>query len=270
MIYTKTDIINQLSALGGRRDGVVIVHTSLRSVGEIEGGGCALLDVLIEYFTAEGGLLCIPTHTWANLGVEGKITLDMTSPESNLGAFASIALADGRGLLTENPTHSMVIFGERGRAETFASNEGKITTPTAPESCYGKLFFEGGDVLLVGVSENKNTYLHAVGELLALKNRMSDERLTVTVKKPSGEIDVREFYLYDEDYVGDISYRFPKYDTAFRYHRAVRDGFIGNAPVMLCDAVKMKEAVELIFKNSGGVDPLGSEAPIPPSWYCEK
>ena len=268
-MLTKNDIINQLALMGGRRDGVVIVHSSLRSVGQIEGGGEALLDALIEYFTSDGGLLCVPTHTWANVGIEGKITLDMAKPESHLGALSSIALSDSRGLLTENPTHSMVIFGDRARAERLAADEGELLTPTAPKSSYGKLYDLSGSVLLIGVSQSSNTYIHALDEILGVFDRMSDERLTVTVKRSTGEVVEREWYLYDES-EGDLSYRFPKLDTAFRYHGAIRDGFIGRAPAQLCDAVAMKKALELIYKNSGGKDPFADELPIPPSLYCNE
>lgn len=266
-MLTKNDIINQLALMGGRRDGVVIVHSSLRSVGQIEGGGEALLDALIEYFTADGGLLCVPTHTWANVGVKGKITLDMANPESHIGALSSIALRDERGLLTENPTHSMVIFGDRSRAERFAADESELLTPTAPKSCYGKLFALAGSVLLIGVSQSSNTYIHALDEMLGAFDRMSGDPLLVTVKRPTGEVVEREWYLYDES-AGDLSYRFPKLDTAFRYHEAITDGFIGRAPSQLCDAVKMKNTLELIYKNAEGRDPLADEMPIPPSLYC--
>ena len=104
-MYKKSDIKEQLKKMNAPKDSVVMVHASLRLVGEIEGGGEALLDALIEYFTEDGGLLCVPTHTWGNLGTD-KITLDLTKGESNLGAFAVIAANDKRGIRSANPTHS--------------------------------------------------------------------------------------------------------------------------------------------------------------------
>ena len=87
-------------------------------------------------------------------------------------------------------------------------------------------------------------------------------------RKKDGQVVRSEMKLFYTDYTDDISYRFPKYETAFRYHRCIADGFIGNAPTQLCDARKMKETVELIFKNSDGADPLFDEKPIPQKWYC--
>lgn len=248
------------------RDRAVMVHASLRLVGEVEGGGRGLLDALIEYFTAEGGLLCVAAHTWGNLGKD-VATLDMTKGESNLGMFAVIAASDGRGLRSENPTHSVVVFGDREKALELIKGEIDVVMPTSADSIYGKLYEVGGKVLLLGVNQSKNTYLHAVAEILDIDNRRGTTPVPVTVKRQSGEIIKRNILLFDESVCGDISWRFPKYETAFRYHGCITDGFVGDAPTQLCDAVKMKEVVELIFKNSEGKDPLGDERPIPPKWY---
>ncbi len=261
--YKKEDFIRQLSAMDLPRDGVVLVHSSLRLIGNIEGGGETLLDALIEYCTAEGGLLCVPTHTWGFLRRE--ITLDMTARETCLGAFSSIALSDSRGIRTENPTHSMVVFGER--ASEFVRGELCVSSGTSPESCYGKIFREGGHILLVGVSHSRNTYLHCAEEMIDMPNRLTAEPRDVKVKLASGEIVTRKIRTHRTDYTSDVSLRFTKYETPFRYHGAIRDGFVGNAPTQVCDARIMKETLELIFKNSGGADPLVDEKPIPPMLY---
>ncbi len=267
-MHTKSDIINGLCALGAPT-AVTLVHTSLRLVGELEDGGKTLLDALIEYFTRDGGLLCVPTHTWDNLG-KAKPTLDLTVCESNLGAFTELAAADPRGVRSENPTHSMAVFGDRERALAFIADDAFVTTPTAPDSCYGKLYRMGGSVLLIGVSHNKNTFLHCVDEMLGTKNRMSDEYMTVTVKAKDGEVKERKLALYLTDYTEDISWRFHKYETAFRYHGCVRDGFIGDAPAQLCSARGMKDVVELIKARAGDLDPLADEEPIAPKLYQKK
>ena len=266
--YTKNEIILQLDRLQSPKGAVVLMHTSLRAIGPVEGGAKTLLDILIEYFTRDGGLFCVPTHTWDNLDKE--ITLDMNSDENCLGAFSGIAIRDPRGVRSENPTHSMVVFGDREKALAFTKDELYVSTPTAPNSCYGKLFDMGGYVLLAGVAQNRNTYLHTVEEMLSVPNRMDDKPICVAVKRKDGQVINSKMCLFYTDYTDDISNRFVKYETAFRYHRCITDGYVGNAPVQLCDAIKVKEAVELIYQNSGGVDPLADEEPIPQKWYCIK
>lgn len=265
---TKQDIINSLAKMNAPTDSVVLMHSSLRAVGEIDGGAEALLDAMIEYFTRDGGLFCVPTHTWNNLGK--PITVDMSSDETCLGAFSSVAIRDGRGIRSQNPTHSMVVFGDRKKAEQFIADEPFVKSSTAPEGCYGKLYSMGGYVLLVGVAQNRNTYIHSIDEMLGVPNRMETKPNKTTIKMPSGELIHRDLLLYYTDFIDDVSLRFVKYDTPFRYHGCITDGFIGNAPVQLCDARKMKQTVQLIFENSNGVDVLEGEKPIPQKFYCIK
>ncbi len=247
-------------------DTVVLMHSSLRLIGNVEGGAETLLDALIEYFTADGGLFCVPTHTWGN--IKKAITLDISDHTTCLGAFSDIAAADQRGIRSQNPTHSMVVFGDRTRALDFIKDETHIISGTDPESCYGKLYHEGGYVLLVGVSHNRNTYLHCVEEMLGVPNRLSEETREMTVKLSSGKLIKRQMRIHKTDFTPDISMRFPKYETAFRYHKAITDGFLGNAPTQCCDARIMKETMEKIWRNCGGTDPLIDEKALSPKWYC--
>ena len=266
-IYTKKEICGSLEAMGAPRESVVIMHSSMRSVGAVEGGVRGLLDVMIDYFATRCGLFLVPTHTWHNL--EGPVTLDMTSPDTCLGAFASAAISDGRGLRTENPTHSMVIFGDRERAREFAAGEESVETPTSPCGCYAKLYSHGGKVLLVGVGQTKNTYIHSVEEMLGVPNRMETKPTEYTVRRESGELVRRNVRLFYTDYSEDISYRFYKYELPFRYHGAITDGFIGDAPTQLCDARKIESALRLIYERSAGSDPLADDDMLPPRLYTK-
>ena len=119
-MFKQAEIIKQLSEMNAPKDRIVLVHSSLRSVGDVDGGGEGLLKTFVEYFTADGGLLCIPTHTWANVGNSSKITLDLTTHETCIGTLPNIAakLADVRTL---HPTHSIAVFGDRKSALEFAS-----------------------------------------------------------------------------------------------------------------------------------------------------
>jgi aminoglycoside 3-N-acetyltransferase len=264
-MFTRKDILEQLEEIGAPRDKIVIMHTSLRAIGEVEGGAKGLLDVLIKYFTKDGGLFCLPTHTWHNYG--NPITLDLSSSDSCLGAFPIIATEDGRGLRTVNPTHSIIIFGDRDRALDFASNEANVTSPTAPDGCYGKLRDLDGSILLVGVGQEKNTYIHAVEEMLNVPYRLTAEFQNFGVKTEADEIFTHKMRWLDETKYGDVSLRFPKFDIPFRYHKIIKDGFIGNAPTQLCDARDIYRVLKKLYNNPDGKDPLADEKPIPPKWY---
>lgn len=263
MMYTKKDIIDQLIKMGVPRDVPVLVHSSLRAVGEVEGRADGLIDALKAHICAEGGLLCIPTHTWANMGKEGEITLDMLG-STCIGTLPNIAARREDACRSDHPTHSMAVFG--AGAEEFVSGEDKMTTPAHPDGCYGKIYARGGYILLVGVGHNRNTYLHGVEEMLDVPNRLGELR-EVSIRYRDGSISHRLSRGHHAEGIGDVSARFPNYEEAFRYHGCIRDGFVGGAPAQLCSAVRMKRVLETIYKRSGGIELLMEYTPIPREYY---
>lgn len=262
----KAEIIKQLTDMNAPRDKIVLVHSSLRAVGDVEGRGEGLLQALVEYFTSDGGLLCIPTHTWANVGVKDKITLDLTSYETCIGTLPNIAasLAEVRTL---HPTHSMAVFGDKQRANDFAMGEGLFETPADPRGCYGKIFDNDGYILLIGVGHNRNTYLHCVEEMLGVKNRIANDAKTVTVKHTNGTVETKLVHPHEAIGIGDVSLKYPKFEKAFRYYGAIVDGFIGEAKAQLCSARIMKDVTELIFRRSGGRELLANDEPLAEALY---
>ena len=245
----------------------VIVHASLRAVGQTEGMAQGFLDALIEYFTSDGGLIIVPTHTWSNYDKKISPTLDFTSNETCTGTLSNVACADKRGIRTDNPTHSVVVFGQKQQVQDFVSGEENLLTPTAPNGVYGKIFEMGGYVLLVGVGQEKNTCLHCVDEMLKLPNRLSKLPVDMTVKYFDGRVKKRKFHAMISDVIYDVSLFFPKYQPAFDAYGAITHGVIGNANAQLCDAKKMKDVMYTIYKNSGGIEIMADDTPLKKEWY---
>ncbi len=264
-MLTKNNILSTLSTLGVPPGAVVTVHTSLKSIGEIEGGGETLLEALIEYFTRDGGLLVIPTHTWARLDTPELATLDLSEPYTNLGVLPTLALRDGRGVRSMHPTHSVVVFGDD--AESFARCDDNADTFASPDGCYGELYRRGGYILLIGVGNDKNTFIHCAEEMLGVPNRNSDKRIRTTVKHPNGKTEERMLYPMYTEGCDDISEYFPKYDAAFSYLGVEKRSKIGNAELRLLSAPGVKGAVEKIFISSEGHEVLLCDEDIPEKYY---
>ena len=264
-MLTKNNILSTLSTLGVPPGAVVTVHTSLKSIGEIEGGGETLLEALIEYFTQDGGLLVVPTHTWARLDTPELATLDLSEPYTNLGVLPTLALRDGRGVRSMHPTHSVVVFGDD--AENFARCDDNTDTFASPDGCYGELYRRGGYILLIGVGNDKNTFIHCVEEMLGVENRNADKKIRTTVKHTDGHIRERMLYPMYTEGCDDISDYFPKYDAAFSYLGVESHGKLGNAEVRLISAVGVKEAMEKIYHASNRSEVLLCDGEIPTEYY---
>lgn len=234
------------------------VHSSLKAVGEVEGRGEALLAGLIDFFTQDGGMISFPTHTW-NTNV-----LDLRKTDTCMGILSKLALQRPDGVRSQHPTHSMVIFGDR--ATEYAKWDDNVTSCVPGDGCYGKLYDEDGYVLLMGVGQEKNTYVHAVEEALGLPDRITEELWDTTLIDKGGNVFIKPLHYIFEEY-GDISRHFGKLEKAFRYHNCIVDGAIGNAKVQLCSARKMREVLELIHKRSNYVEIFLDDEPLPEEWY---
>ena len=123
-MITRRELFGQFEEIGLPRDVPVAVHTSLRAVGEIEGRGEGLLDALIAWVTRDrlpdGGLLCVPTHTWNRLGGPEPVTLDMNDERTCVGTLPTLSLRRPDVLRTLHPTHSMAVFGDPEKAKEAA------------------------------------------------------------------------------------------------------------------------------------------------------
>ncbi|HCM13866.1 MAG TPA: AAC(3) family N-acetyltransferase, partial [Lachnospiraceae bacterium] len=67
-MYTKNDMIDGFVQMGGKPTDTLLIHSSMKAIGEVEGGADTVLDAFIEFM--KEGLLIFPTHTWAQMNDE--------------------------------------------------------------------------------------------------------------------------------------------------------------------------------------------------------
>ena len=71
MAYTKAELKRELAAMGLTGNETILIHSSMRSIGPVEGGADTVLDALMEFFAE--GLLLLPTHTWRFINEENRV-----------------------------------------------------------------------------------------------------------------------------------------------------------------------------------------------------
>jgi aminoglycoside 3-N-acetyltransferase len=62
-MYTKEDLIKAFKEIGINPEGTLLVHSSMKAVGEVEGRADTVIDAFLEYM--QDGLLVFPTHSWS-------------------------------------------------------------------------------------------------------------------------------------------------------------------------------------------------------------
>ena len=68
-MYTKSDLLADIEKMGIDPKGALLIHSSMKAIGPVEGGADTVLDAWSQYMG--DGLLIFPTHTWKYIG-DGK------------------------------------------------------------------------------------------------------------------------------------------------------------------------------------------------------
>ena len=167
-MYTKAELKQQLQNAGLTGKETILIHSSMKAIGEVESGADTVLDAWMEYFA--DGLLLLPTHTWANVNAEHPV-YDYRSTPSCVGLLTNLFRLRAGVVRSLHPTHSLAGFG-KGAAE-YLAGEDENNTPCTPGGAYDRLKDCGGKILLVGVGHERNTYIHSVEEVLNVPNRLA-------------------------------------------------------------------------------------------------
>jgi aminoglycoside 3-N-acetyltransferase len=193
MGHTKESLKEQLRRMGIPPDCALLVHSSMKSVGPVEGGADAVLDSLMEHLSA--GLLVFPTLSYA--------TVDSAHPE-----FSVLETPSCVGLLTEmfrkrpgvarswHPTHSVAAVGKGAGA--FVKGHELNRTPCAKDGPWGRLPDLKARILFIGTGISCNTFLHGVEEWNHVPDYFTKEPEKLRVETPDGRILEREYFRHDQ------------------------------------------------------------------------
>ena len=242
-MFTEKDLIRDIKAFGIEEDDLLTVHTSLKAIGEISCSEKSGAEVVIDALRAcvPQGILMIPAHTYQNIREVPEFDIRRTMP--CIGTLPRVAVemanravdsGDMSCVRSMQVSHSVVAFGER--AYEFVECDRSVNTRTPMAGCYGKLYYEGGKILLLGVDLTKNTYIHAI-----------DEQIDATVYGVS-EILVTDYdgvsWIHKENLTkGPAAATFVQFKNALDTAGATRYGKIGNAESILIDARKCYDVV---------------------------
>lgn len=242
MKYTKEQLKIQLKDMGLFSTDTVLIHSSMKAIGEVEGGGETVLDAWQEYFSE--GLLLLPTHTWATVNA-GHPVYDPANSESCVGILPNLFRKRPGVVRSLHPTHSMAAYGRA--AADYVAGEEFCNTPCTPGGCYDRLRQVNGKILLIGVGQERNTFIHSVEEVLNVPNRLSDRPMELTVVMPDGgerRVYMRKHYNAKQPH---ISEDFVKLQRAFLECNAAREVKFGSADCILCDAKRIFEVTRHVL-----------------------
>lgn len=257
-MHTKFSLLNQLKELGINPQGTLLVHSSFKSIGPVQGGADTVLDVLAEYM--KDGLLVLPTHTWSYIDANHPRFSVEDSPVC-VGILPELFRQRPGVVRSWHPTHSVAALGRD--AEAFTAGDHRWDTPCARGSAYGKLLDRSAEIMLLGVDLRRNTFIHGIEEWVDIPGRMTDEPELLYTVTPDGT----EIAVPSRRHCGlSWSQHFWKVEQVLEDGGALRKGRFGDAAVMICGTVETTEILSgMLAENPdlfGDNEPLHGQ-PVP-------
>ena len=157
-IKFQTDLLT----LGVRRGGVLMVHSSLRSLGAIPGGAEPVIIGLLDVLGADGTLL-MPALSYEHVTPEHS-QFDVNKTPSNVGALPEFFRLRSGTQRSVHPTHSVCAVGSL--ASQLLEHHIKDASPCGANSPFHLLPEHDGQILMLGCGLEPNTSMHAIEELI--------------------------------------------------------------------------------------------------------
>ena len=150
-----------LRALGLKRGNHVLVHSSLRSLGNFPNKAQVLLEALLEVLGREGTLL-VPALSYKTVTRERPI-FDLAKTPSCVGGFSEFFRNAAGVIRSVHPTHSVCAYGQQ--AKPLIDAHIGDDTPVGAHSPFQLLRELNGYLLFIGCGLKPNTSMHGVEEL---------------------------------------------------------------------------------------------------------
>ncbi|MBO7215118.1 MAG: AAC(3) family N-acetyltransferase, partial [Clostridia bacterium] len=169
-MVTKNDIVKSFKEMGVKTTDVLLVHSSLKSFGTVDGGAETVIEALKEVVC--DGTLVMPAlrqRNWENAYKDW----DVNNTPSDVGLITE-TFRKSEGVLRSNQeTHSVCAFGKDAKYITEAHSTGKPRYGSFGIYAFGhnspweRMYELKAKVIFIGVNLTYNTYKHYVEQKVA-------------------------------------------------------------------------------------------------------
>lgn len=156
---TRDSLADALRSLGLTAGDRLMVHSSLKSLGHVEGGPHVVIGALQDVLTEEGLLLMPSFNHGAPFRAGGCGYFDPRETPTENGLIPETFRQLPGVWRSLNPTHAYCAWGRD--AERYV-NRHHLTLTMGPDSPQGILRREDGQCLFIGTGYDTNTFKHVV------------------------------------------------------------------------------------------------------------
>jgi len=243
MALSKDQLVKALREIGLRPGDSFIVHSSYKSLGEVEGGPETVIDALIEA-VSPGGNLVLPTFNYTQNIADPYF--DPAVVPCRTGIIPELGRMRPNAVRSLHPTHSCTVIGPDAIELTRDHMSFRSVGVGSPIDRLAKM---GGKVLLVGVRHTSNTMIHLGEEYAGIpKGSWFEVRTFAKVLMADGSVIEHEI-----DTSTSCSHGFNAVEEPMRAHGDITDLTVGPSKWQLMMATDVIDRVGEIIAEKADV-----------------
>lgn len=230
-------LADAFQAVGVRAGATLLVHSSLSSLGWVEGGATTVVDALTAVLGASGTLV-VPTLTFDTVSARQPVFHETLTP-SIVGRITEELRLRDDAVRSLHPTHSVAAVGPG--AASLVEGHHRWDTPCAPGSPFGRLVERGAQVLMIGVGLESFTLMHAFEEWAGVPWLFNRTEVLYCITRAC---EIHRIESRRHTNVPHYEERdFPSLEPVFVDAGALVYGKAGAAELRLVDAVRARDAI---------------------------
>lgn len=247
---TRQSIAEDLRALGLNKGMTVLVHSSLSSLGWVNGGAVAVIQALMDVVTEQGTIVMpsqsvelsdpsewqyppVPEEWWHGIKESMPAYNADYTPTAGMGKIVEVFRSYPEVLRSSHPNYSFIAWG-KDKHEIL--HQQSLNFGLGEQSPLGKLYMRQSFVLLLGAGFDSNTCFHLA------EYRIPNQKV-ISKGAPMIVEDKKIWKEYE-----DLEFRegfFEEIGKAFEAEYDLTSGLVGSAKSRL---FSLKEAVDFAEK----------------------
>ena len=242
MTVSFDELVLNFQKIGLISGDVLLVHSSYKSFGGVEGGPQTVIDAIRSILT-DGGTLIVPTFNYDFC--DGK-SFDIKKTSSKMGIISELVRTDSNSKRTLDPVFSFAILGKHRDYLADLKSEHSF----GPDSIFAKLRELDAKIMIIGLTYNESmTFFHHIEEIQGCDYRYFKEfKGTITNYddvKQDGKI-----VLFVRDIERGVQNAVDKMGSIMEQEGIVKNTIIGESEIKIMNVNEVyKRTTEEMKKN---------------------
>jgi len=227
-MLTLESLTSAFRDLGVQSGDTLLVHSSYKSLGEVDGGPQTVIDALLAILGSDGTLI-MPSF---NFDFNKGKPWDVRSTPSQMGILTEFVRKDPRAKRVFHPFYSFAIIGKH--AEMLGSLRYKSAYER--DSVFGKLRDLDGKIMVIGLSYNNSmTFFHHIEQMEGVDYRFL-KQFTGQVTDENGNTYIDTFEMLVRDIDKGVKTMVDPMGNLMEKSGVIKSKKIGEADVKLMKA----------------------------------